>query len=127
VKLLLDENLSPVVAQVLSAEGFDVCHIRDRSMLQASDHDVLEKAFTEDRILVTANVGDFMKLARARELHAGIVLIENAGLLRDEQIEIVRRACIAIDGQQDMVNRVLRIGLDDSVVVEEIPPGDAPR
>ena len=44
VRLLLDENLSPKVAQTLAREeGIDACHIRDRGMLNASDGDVLEK------------------------------------------------------------------------------------
>ena len=77
VKLLLDENLSPKVAETLSKEdGVDICAVRDRGMLEASDDEVLDRAFEEDRILVTANVCDFEKLAHARELHAGIVLLE---------------------------------------------------
>jgi len=34
----------------------------------ASDAQVLELAFREDRILVTSNVDDFVKLVRAREI-----------------------------------------------------------
>ena len=67
VRLLLDENRSPKVAEALAKEdGIDACHVRDRNMLAASDHEVLERAFAEDRILVTANVDDYAKLARAR-------------------------------------------------------------
>lgn len=74
VKLLLDENLSPSVAKTLCSEdGIDACHVRDRAMLGWEDSEVLERAFIEDRIVVTCNVVDFVALARARELHAGIV------------------------------------------------------
>jgi predicted nuclease of predicted toxin-antitoxin system len=86
VKLLIDEDLSPAIAQALCADGIDACHVRDRDMLGAKDHGVLDKAFEEDRILVTANVDDFVRLARKRDLHAGIVLIENGSLYRDEQL-----------------------------------------
>jgi len=79
-------------------------------------------SFTEDRILVTSNVNDFVKLARARELHAGIVLVEDGGLLRDEQLAVVRRAVVALSAEGDLVNRVLRIWQDDTVVFEDIPP-----
>jgi predicted nuclease of predicted toxin-antitoxin system len=68
VKLLLDENLSPAAAVALNAGGIDACHVRDRGILGATDHEVLERAFLEDRILVTSNVDDFVKLARAREI-----------------------------------------------------------
>ena len=122
VKLLLDENLSPRVAEALRGEGIDACHVRDRGLLQATDPAVLDRAFAEDRVLVTANVDDFVKLAHARDIHAGIVLIDDGGLLRDEQHEVVRRAFDAMQGEADMVNRVLRVGLDKAMTFEDVPP-----
>ena len=77
---------SPAAAVALIADGIDAYHVRDRGILGATDHELLERAFDEDRILITSNVDDFAKLASAREIHAGIVLIERAGLLRDEQM-----------------------------------------
>jgi predicted nuclease of predicted toxin-antitoxin system len=83
-ELLLDENLSPKVAELLAKEdGIDACHIRDRAMLESEDHQVLERAYLEDRVLVTANVDDFIKLARARDLHAGIILLEDIPVSTD--------------------------------------------
>ena len=66
-------------------------HLRERGRLGISDLEVLDLAFGEDRILVTANGGDFRKLAAAREIHAGIVLLLDGGLRRDEQFEALRR------------------------------------
>jgi predicted nuclease of predicted toxin-antitoxin system len=91
-KLLIDENLSPNVAVALRAEGVDAVHVRDRGLNGASDAQVLDLAFREDRILVTSNVDDFVKLVRAREIHAGLVLLEEGGLTRLEQLQRVRRA-----------------------------------
>ncbi len=97
VKLLLDENISPKVATALAHEdGVYVCHARDRGLLAATDGEVLERAFIEDRVLVTANVADFVKLAHAREIHPGIVLLEDGALPRDEQIRLVRAAVAAL-------------------------------
>lgn len=90
VKLLLDEMISPAAAIALAAEGIDAWRVRDRGLEGTTDHELLDRAYDEDRILVTFNVGDFEKLVRERELHAGVVLIERAGLLRDEQIELVK-------------------------------------
>lgn len=84
-KFLLDEKLSPAAAVALTADGIDAYHVRDRDILGATDQELLDRAYQEDRVLVTSNVDDFDKLARAREIHAGIVMIERAGLLRDEQ------------------------------------------
>jgi hypothetical protein len=43
----------------------------------------------EDRILVTSDVDNFAKLARAATVHAGLVSFEDGGLLRADQL--VRR------------------------------------
>jgi hypothetical protein len=83
---------------------------------------VLELAFGEDRVLVTANVGDFRKLAAARDLHAGIVLLLDGGLRRDEQLEVLRRMNVALETDGDLVNRLLTVALDGGFSIEELPP-----
>jgi predicted nuclease of predicted toxin-antitoxin system len=124
-KLLLDENLSPGIAVRLCQEGFDVAHVRDRGLLQASDAVVLACAFDEDRMLVTSNVDDFVKLGRAVQIHPGLVLFEDGGLLREEQLRLVREAMVLVQGElaagRDMVNRALLIWADSTHVFESLP------
>jgi predicted nuclease of predicted toxin-antitoxin system len=122
VKFLLDENLSPSAAVALVASGIDACHVRDRGILGATDHEVLERAFLEDRILVTSNVDDFVKLARAREIHAGIVLIERGGLLRDEQLELIRQVVEKLAEHGAMINELLHVAEHGAMRFEEVPP-----
>lgn len=123
-KLLLDENLSASVAVTLCTEdGIDACHVRDRDMLGVKDQGVLDRAFSEDRIMVTVNLDDFVRLARKRELHAGMILIENATLRREHQLAVIRAAVKFIEGH-NMANRVLRVNLDGSMEFEEIPAED---
>ena len=121
VKLLLDENLPPAAAVALAADGIDACHVRDRGILGASDHDVLERAYQEDRVLVTSNVDDFVKLAAAREIHAGIVLVERGGLLRDEQIALMCEAAATLADHGVMINELLRVAADGSMMFEASP------
>ena len=121
VRLLLDENLSPTVARVLTTEGVDACGVRDRGLLAATDPQVFARAVAEDRIVVTMNVCDFEQLARCCELHAGVVLLECGTLLRHEQLEVVRRVAGAIEARGDMVNTVLRVGPDRTFTFESVP------
>jgi hypothetical protein len=44
----------------------------------SSDAQVLERDFVEDRMVVTLNVVDFVRLARAREVHAGLTVAGGA-------------------------------------------------
>jgi predicted nuclease of predicted toxin-antitoxin system len=95
VKLLLDENISPKLGEMLrNQDGVDAVHVLERGLLQAPDHNVLERAYAEDRVLVTKNVDDFVKLARARDMHPGIILLEDGDLVRDEQLRVVRAAVV---------------------------------
>lgn len=123
MKLLLDENISPRVAEELArVDGLDACHVRDRGLLAATDAEVLGRAYDEDRILVTANVGDFLKLARARDVHPGIVLLEDGALPRAEQLRLLRVVAAAIMQLGDLLNKVVWVATDGSTRVEDIPP-----
>ena len=123
MKLLLDENISPKVAEELArVDGLDACHVRDRGLLAATDAEVLERAYDEDRVLVTSNVGDFLKLARARDVHPGIVLLEDGALPRSEQLRILRVAAATIAQLGDLINKVVWVAADGSTRVEDIPP-----
>jgi predicted nuclease of predicted toxin-antitoxin system len=126
LRLLIDKDLSPTVAQALrELDGLDAVAVRDRGKLAATDREVMELAFAESRILVTANVDDFASLAATRELHTGIVLLVEGSLLRNEQLAVTRRAVVVIEAEaaagRDMVNRVLRIALDGTHEFEHVP------
>jgi predicted nuclease of predicted toxin-antitoxin system len=124
VKLLLDENISPKVAGILrEQDGLDAVHVRERGLLQAADQVVLDCAYAEDRVLVTKNVHDFVRLARAREVHPGIILVQDGDLVRDEQLRVVRAAVVLLDAERDLVNRVLNVWGDGRHVFEEVPAG----
>jgi predicted nuclease of predicted toxin-antitoxin system len=126
MKFIIDEDLSPRVARYLCQEFcFDAIAVRDRGLLGATDPEVLEYAFNEDRILVTANVRDFERLAAAAEIHAGIILIQEGDLLATEQIELITiivkvlKAEIAIGN--DLVNRVLYVSISGAIRFENAP------
>ena len=113
--------IGTALSQRLRADGHDVVHLRERGRLGIADPKVLELAFAEDRVLVTANVADFRKLASARDLHAGIVLLLDGGLRRDEQLEVLRRVIVALEADGDLVNRSLTVALDGGFSIEELP------
>lgn len=126
MKFLIDEDLSPLIALYLCQEMLlDAVAARDRNLLNAPDYAILEYAFAEDRILITANVKDFERFANSREVHAGIILICDGTLLRKEQIEVVNIAVVAVmreyEQKRDMINRVLYVGYDRSLKFEDLP------
>jgi predicted nuclease of predicted toxin-antitoxin system len=126
MNFLIDENISPSVAKYLrDFLELDAIHIRDRGLLGISDESVLEFASKEDRILVTANVKDFEKLAKEEEIHAGMIFLLNAGLNKHQQIELVVSAIEVIRSmiqtEEYMINKVLYILLDGTFQIEDMP------
>lgn len=107
---LVDEDLSPQVAQALCEEGFYALHIRDFGALGSDDASVLDRAFDKDMIVITSNVLDFYNLAAARDVHGGIVFLHDGELRRHEQISrVVDAAKVIKKRDKDMVNCVLHL------------------
>jgi Domain of unknown function (DUF5615) len=78
--LLLDEMFSDTIAQQLCAKGHDVqAVVADPALVSLPDDQILSRAATSGRALVTANIKDFMPLdARYRaagRAHAGLILV----------------------------------------------------
>jgi predicted nuclease of predicted toxin-antitoxin system len=76
--------------------GIEAVAVRDRGLINAEDQAVFEYAYKNDYIVVTANIKDFEQIARAAEIHPGIIFICDGELIRAEQVEVVTLAAIAI-------------------------------
>lgn len=61
-RFLLDEHLSPDVAQGCKRRGIDVLSLAEAHLLQADDLSLFRAAVREGRILITYNTGDFARL-----------------------------------------------------------------
>ena len=55
MKLLVDNALSPVLAELLRKAGHEAVHVRDIGLHHAADEDIFERAASEDFVLVTAD------------------------------------------------------------------------
>ncbi len=63
MRLLLDEVLSPVIAEQLRAQGGDVESVKGHPLRESlADRDVMDLARSECRALVTDNLVDFRPL-----------------------------------------------------------------
>jgi hypothetical protein len=87
VKLYLDEDLSPRIAELLRRHGIDTTSAHDIGNIHVNARAHLEHATREGRAIVTANGVDFIHLAHeavaTNTQHGGIVLVPST-FRRDE-------------------------------------------
>jgi predicted nuclease of predicted toxin-antitoxin system len=74
VRFLLDQNISPLVAEPLGRAGHDVVHARDLDLSRAPDEVVLSAAAEDRRVLVSSDT-DFGELLARADLSAPSLLL----------------------------------------------------
>ena len=65
MRFLVDENLSPRLSESLNGLGHDAVHVAELGLKSASDSEILERALTEDRIVLSADTDFGTALASA--------------------------------------------------------------
>ena len=113
LKLLLDENISPQVANELRHLGYDVMHLRDMGMKGCKDSELIAFARKNERCLVTLDA-DFADIRyfpvgshtgiirlRIRFAHSNIVV----GILRSllpklDHVPVKKGALVVSDGKR---------------------------
>jgi len=121
VRLLVDNALSPHVAELLRSLGQDAVHVKDLGLATADDPTILARARVDGRIVLSADTDFGTLLALAADPGPSVVLWRSATRRPAEQVPIL--VAVLEQFRSDLEAGAVLVIEDDRIRVRPLPIG----
>jgi predicted nuclease of predicted toxin-antitoxin system len=122
MKFLIDNALSPRVADLLAAAGHDAVHVRTLGLHAAPDSELFQLAARENRTIVSADTDFAELLTLRRETQPSVVLFRGRSPRRPEQEAAVLLANLPVIQAELETGAVVSI-YGDRLRIRRLPIG----
>ena len=89
MKLLLDQGLPPLTAELLREQGIDAVHVAEIGWARAEDPKIIELAQANNQIIITLDADYHAAIALASVPSPSVIWIRVVNLRASEYVEII--------------------------------------
>ena len=123
MKFLVDNALSPAVAEGLRQAGHDAAHVRDYGMAEEDDEIIFERAAEEGRILISADT-DFGTIVALRKTPKPSVILFRLSTQHHPDHQIRLLLAMLSDLSRELDRGCIAVFEDTRIRVRPLPIAD---